>query len=193
MKLTDYLKKNKRSDPPRGTAGIESDWLEVGTVEVATGSLWAGDPYVCNAEDGCVVKVPKGTYSLEAKAMDFAGRKRVSRLRAYLKGVPDPALGKQVGETVTDTATMAVCDITALDKAIAGDYDGFQERVIDHDYKDCGIVQFEMTGPIRLPYVSTGFGDCGAPVYELRASGRRIGMELEFLPPGYTYEDIDEE
>src|SRR6266496_3124347 len=142
MKLTDYLKKSKQDFPPEGTKGVESDWLEAGSMEVITGSLWAGDPYVCNAEDGCVAKVPKGSYVLEAKAMDFAGRKRVSRLRAYLQGTKDPKLGKQIGETCTDTATMALCDIVALDKAIGGDNDKFQDKVMDHDYGDCGVVEF---------------------------------------------------
>jgi hypothetical protein len=193
MNLDDYLKKNKHDFPPVGTVGVESDWLDVGTsFEVTTGSLWAGDPYICNAEDGCVVKVPTGTYVLQAKAMDFAGRKRVSRLRVVLDGAEEPAVAKQVGETQTDVAVMAVCDIVALDEAIGGDNDRFQELVMDHNYKDCGIVEFEVKTPIAIPYVSTGFGDCGAPVFEVRSKGRLVGIELEFLPPGYAFSEEDE-
>src|SRR5262245_49451770 len=78
VRLADVLQKNNRGDQPAGTVAVESDWLEVGTLEVTTGSLWAGDPCVCNGEDGCVVKVPRGKYLVLAKSMDFAGRKRVS-------------------------------------------------------------------------------------------------------------------
>jgi hypothetical protein len=193
VKLGDYLKKNKQSDPPVGTVGVESDWMDTGTVEVTTGSLWAGDPFVCNAEDGCVVKVPPGVYALEARAMEFAGRKRVSRLRVYLQGTQEPALGKKVGETLTDTGMMAVCDIVALDQAIGGDYDRFNELVTQRDYKDCGVVQFEMKKPIAIPYASTAFGDGDATVFELKSGRRRVGMELEFLPPGYVFEGFEED
>jgi hypothetical protein len=193
MMLADYLKKNKHSDPPVGTVGMESDWLTLDTLEVATGSLWVGDPFVCNAEDGCVVQVPKGTYLVEAKAMDFAGRKRVSRLRVFLQGAKGLTLGKKVGETLTDTGLMAVCDIAAVDAAIAGDHDTFNDRVVNHNYKDCGTVQFVMNAPIQLPYVAPGFGDCDGPVYALRSNRRRVGMEVEILAPGYAYEDITRE
>lgn len=32
--------------------------------------------------------------------------------------------------------------------------------------------------------VSCGFGDGVWPVYELLADNRRVGIELEFIPPG---------
>jgi hypothetical protein len=190
MTLSEYLKKNRHSDPPAGTVGVETDWLALDTLEVPSGSLWVGDPYVCSAEDGCVVKVPKGTYSVEAKAMDFAGRKRVSRLRVFRRGATQLTLGKRVGETLTDTGLMAVCDIVALGEAVAGDNDAFNERVVNHNYKDCGTVRFTMSGPVELPYVAPGFGDCDGPVYGLRSGRRRVGIEVEILAPGYAYEDI---
>ena len=186
MKLADFLKENKRGDPPPGTAGVESDWLDVATVRVTTGSLWAGDPSVCNADVGCTVKVPAGEYAVQSKAMDFGGRKRVSRLRVVLDPAANPRLGKQVGETGTDTARMSICDIAALDDAIGGDDDRFQEQITAHDYKDCGVLKFRMKKIISMPYVSTGFGDGGFPVFELRSGRRRVGLELEFIPPNYV-------
>jgi len=194
VNLTDYLKQNKRGDPPPGTVGVEfPDWLDVAGLRVTTGSLWAGDPYVCNAEDGCVVKVPKGDYAVQAKAMDFAGRKRVSRLRVVLQTAENPALGDEVGEAGTDTARIAVCDIGALDAAVGSDDDQFQELVTAHDYKECGVVKFRLTRPVEMPYVSSGFGDGSGPVFELTAGRRRVGVELEFLRPGYVFEDPDDE
>ena len=53
-----------------------------------------------------------------------------------------------------------------------------------------------MKEPIAIPWVSTAFGDCEAPVFELKSGRERVGMELEFLAPGYVYrgfEDEDEE
>jgi hypothetical protein len=191
VKLADYLEKNKRGDPPVGTVGVESDWLEVGTFEVTKGSLWAGDPYVCNAEGGCVVKIPTGSYRVQAKGMDFAGRKLVSRMRVVHEAAGDPALGKEIGETGTDTAKIAVCDISALDAAIGGDNERFQELITEHDFKDCGIVEFKMKKPVSMPYVTTG-SDGGWPVFELRAGRRRVGIELEFMPPGFAFKDEDD-
>jgi hypothetical protein len=90
MNLANYLDKNRHDDPPKGTVGVESDWLPFCAIEVATGSLWAGDPSTANAEAGFVFQVPSGTYLLEARVMDFAGRKRISRLRVYLQGARAP-------------------------------------------------------------------------------------------------------
>jgi len=194
MKLADFLKKNKHNFPPDGTIGVESDWLDTGeSLDVTTGSLWAGDPYICNAEDGCVVKVPAGVYVLQAKCMDFAGRKCVSRVRVVLKETSEPVVGKRVGETQTDIGSMAVCDIVALDEAIDDDNDQFQELIIKKlTFKDCGVVRFKMKKPIALPYISTGFGDGVAPVFALRTKRRVVGMELEFLPSRYAFSDSDE-
>jgi hypothetical protein len=36
----------------------------------------------------------------------------------------------------------------ALDAAIAGDHDQFQDLVMSHDYRDCGIVQLQMKAAI---------------------------------------------
>src|SRR5204863_729713 len=103
----------------------------------------------------CVVEVPKGKYVLLAKAMDFDGRKRISRLRVVLEGVDEPRVGKEVGETSTDVALMAVCDIVALNEAIGGDNDKFQDLVMDYNYKDFGLAQLKMRTPISILYVST--------------------------------------
>lgn len=63
MKLVDYLKKDKQSFPPVGSVGVESDWMDAGELEITKGTLWAGDPIVCDADEGCLVKkVPNGVY-----------------------------------------------------------------------------------------------------------------------------------
>jgi hypothetical protein len=188
-----YLANNRHDDPPEGTVGMESDWLPFTTLNVTTGSVWAGDPWIANAEDGLVVRLPLGTYQLEAKVMDFAGRKRISRLRACLESAKAPVLGKEIGETGTDSAKMVVCDMGTLEASIGADDDRYRDLVMKHEYKDCGCIQFRMKKPIVLPYVSTGFGDGGAPVFVLKSGRRRVGLELEFLPPGYKVGDDEKE
>ena len=56
MTLREFLKGKGKLDK-----GACTEWLPFCTFEVKTGSLWAGDPYVPNAEDGCVAQVPPGT------------------------------------------------------------------------------------------------------------------------------------
>jgi hypothetical protein len=59
---------------------------------------------------------------------------------------------------------------------------------VNHSYKDCGTVRFTLSGPIELPYVAPGFGDCEGPVYGLRSGRHRVGLEVEILAPGYAFE-----
>jgi hypothetical protein len=148
---------------------------------------------MCNSEEGCFVKLPSGIYVLQAKAMDFAGRKRVSRLRVALQSAAKLVLGKQIGETGTDTATVAVCDIAALGASIGDDTDRFDELITQHEYKDCGVVELRKKNLIAIPYVSTGFGDGSFPVFELKSGRRRVGMEFEFIAAGYKYGEDDDD
>ena len=61
MKLSDYLSKKAKPSDPKAKG-----WLMLCTLDVPTGSLWAGDPHLANADDGCVVKVTPGRYVVEA-------------------------------------------------------------------------------------------------------------------------------
>jgi hypothetical protein len=80
-----------------------------------------------------------------------------------------------------------------VDDAIGDDRERFAELITQHAYEDCGVVEFRMKKPIAIPYVATGFGDDSYPVFELRSGRRRIGIEMEFLPPGFKYEDTDDD
>jgi hypothetical protein len=189
MTLSEYFKHSKPDLPPLGTAGTETHWLPVTSFRVSNGSLWAGDPYVVNAEAGILIDVPNGEYALEARGMDFAGRRVVSRIRAYLNTVQPHTVNQQIGDTCTDTGMIAVCDLRALNEAIQGQDDAFQDAVMNHNYQNCGLIQIHAGRGFDLPYVSTAFGDAGGKVFEIESGGIRVGFELEFLAPGYTYDE----
>src|SRR5713226_8482343 len=112
MNLKAYL--SKKSKAPRGKT---KDWLPFCTLDVTTGALWAGDPHLANAEDGYAVKVPRGKYVVEGIGLRFGRDRVVSRLRVRLESAPNAKVGKEVGDTGTDSAMIGVCDIRAFDKA----------------------------------------------------------------------------
>ena len=83
--------------------------------------LRAGDPHLANADDGCVVKVPRGKYVVEGIGLAWGRDRIVSRLRVRLEGAKNLKPGKEVGDTGTDSAMIGVCDSKAFDKAIGPD------------------------------------------------------------------------
>src|SRR5262249_22585570 len=125
MNLKDYLSRKGRA--ARGQA---SDWLHFCTLGVTSGSLWAGDPHLANADDGRVVKVPPGRYVVEGMGVASGRDRIVSRLRVRLESAKNPTLGKKLGDTGTDSAMIGVCDIKAFDKACGRDSgDEVQEAI----------------------------------------------------------------
>ena len=88
MTLEDYLRESTDEEPANGTVGVETDWMPVATLKVATGALWIGDPQFAWAEanegEGCVAEVPIGDYLVEAKGINFAGRRFVW----HIQGLP---------------------------------------------------------------------------------------------------------
>jgi hypothetical protein len=79
---------------------VESEWLDLCTMAVPSGSIWVGAPLFAwaeaQSEDGCVVEVPPGDYVVQARAFDFSGSKIVSRLRVVLKGCSSATLGAEI-------------------------------------------------------------------------------------------------
>src|SRR3954469_13286283 len=112
-----YFGKSKGSFPGVGVVGVESEWMDVGPLEVSAGSLWAGDPHLMDDERAPVIKVPKGTYRVQVKGMDFKGHRRTARVRAF-GGAGDPSPGKRRGQTATDSAWVGLCDYAAYRKAV---------------------------------------------------------------------------
>jgi hypothetical protein len=93
----------------------------------------------------------------------------------------DPKLGKEIGETGTDSAMIGVCDIGALDAALAQDSpDAVDEAIHAQVKKGFGIVKVTGRPGAVMPCVPTG-SDGSGPVYVLMAGGRRIGFQLAFI------------
>ena len=91
MRIDEFLKQSFVRRPEKGAAGEESDWLEFCDLQVVGKCIWVGDAnFVPHEADGFLVAVDPGCYSVTAKAIDFGGDKRVSRLRVCPQGAqPD--------------------------------------------------------------------------------------------------------
>jgi hypothetical protein len=177
MNLQDYLsKKGKTPD------GKTNDWLFFSKTDVKSGKLWAGDPNLPNADDGCVVEVPRGTYVVDGIGMDFHGDRVVSRLRVRLESAANPTLGDEAGDTGTDSCTIGVCDITAFGDAYTheGGADKVQEAIDSLEDESFGILKVPEFPDANMPFVPTG-SDGNGPVYALMSGGKCVGIELPFI------------
>jgi hypothetical protein len=176
MNLNDYL--SKKGKAPKGKT---KEWLHFCTLEVSTGSLWAGDPNLANADDGCLVKVPRGRYAVEGIGLASGRYRVVSRLRVRLESAKHPKLGKKLGDTGTDSAMIGVCDIKAFDKA-CGSASGaeVQEAIAARTGDGFGIITMKKFPGVVMPFVPTGSDGIG-PVIALMSGGKRVGIELPFL------------
>src|SRR5438874_8255237 len=128
MTIDEYWAKSKGRFPKAGVAGVESEWMDAGTLRVTEGKLWAGDPQMMDANHGCIVCAPKGIYRVQVKGMDFKGHKRSARVRAFLKSIAKPTLGKSFGQTGTDSGWIGLCDYPTYQKAVSATYAGEYAR-----------------------------------------------------------------
>jgi len=162
--------------------GHKTDWLPFCTLNVKSGSLWAGDPCLPNADDGCVVPVPPGTYRVEAIGGKLGRYRVVSRLRVVINSCSDPSLGEEVGEAGTDSAMIGVCDIAPFEDAYQkGAANLVQEAIASQTDDEFGILTVSGHPDLIMPFVPTGSDGTG-PVYGLVSEGRVIGIELDFAP-----------
>ena len=176
MNLKDYLSKKGKAQK-----GKTKDWLSFCTLDVTTGSLWAGDPRLPNAEDGCVVKVPRGRYVIEGIGLALRRDRLVSRLRVRLQSAKKPKLGKEVGTAGTDSAMIGVCDIKAFNKAIGSDSEEEVQEVIEAQTGDgFGIITIRKFPGTAMPFVPTGSDGIG-PVIALMSGQKCVGIELPFM------------
>jgi hypothetical protein len=159
-----------------------SEWMWYCELDVTTGSLWAGDPHLANADDGCVVEVPCGKYVVEGAGRSLEDDYRVvSKLRVRLQSALNPSVGDEVGDTGTDSAMIGVCDIRAFDAACAGDSgEGVQDAVESQTETGFGVIDLDQLPGAIMPFVPIG-SDGGGPVYSLMTGGECVGIQLEFI------------
>jgi hypothetical protein len=62
----------------------------------------------------------------------------------------------------------------------------FTRTVFDNHEEPVGVVRWEHAST-SIPYADGGFGDGTYSVYELRANGRSVGLEVEFIAHGEKY------
>ena len=189
MTLEEYLQDSRDELPPDGAVGTETEWLSVATLELTTGKLWIGDPQFAWAEanegEGCLIELPNGSYQVEAKGVDFAGSRFVSRIRVYRAGSTDIAVGDEIGEAGTDSAQIGVADQQALkaafDESCGDDVDAALDMLEENIDGAVGVFEPVPDGDGRLVFLPSGVGDGGGPVFELLEGRERVGIEHAFI------------
>jgi hypothetical protein len=176
MNLKDFL--SKKGKAPKGK---NINWLPFCKLNVTTGSLWVGDPLLANDSDGYLAKVSPGHYVVEGIGLASGRARIISRLRVRLESAKNPKLGKELGDTGTDSAMIGVCDIKAFDKA-CGPNSGeeVQEAIEAQTRDDFGIINFKKFPGAVMPFIPIGSDGSGS-VFALMSSGKRVGIELSFL------------
>ncbi|NBV25410.1 MAG: hypothetical protein EBS05_26285 [Proteobacteria bacterium] len=176
MNLRDYL--SRKGKAPKGKP---KGWLYFCHLDVSTGTLWAGDPNIADATDGCVVEVPSGKYVVEGIGKTFNAARLVSKLRARLECIENPVVGDAVGDTGTDSAMIGICDIKAFEAACGPDSgEEVQEAIESQTGTGFGIVTIEKFPGAVMPFVPTG-SDGSGPVFALISDGKCVGIELSFM------------
>lgn len=188
MKPDQYFGKSKGAFPAAGIVGSESEWMDMGTISVPNGMLWAGDLFAMDEDAGCSVKVAKGQYRVQIKGMDFKGHRRSSRVRAFLATESQPSLGAKCGEVSVDCGLMGLHDWTAFKKTVGAKYAQQYGREVMaatmEEIVDC--IGFTYAGKtFELAFLPPGMGDGTYPIYSLVATGKSVGVELELLPLGF--------
>jgi hypothetical protein len=155
------------------------DWLVLAEFDVRSGSLWAGDPFMANVEDGYVAPLRPGRYRLEIQRTNDDAE--IHRLRVVRGDIREPHVGVECGETGTDSASIAVCDLVWLDQLLP-DPDAVSAQ-IDAQLRgaEWGVAHLGPAGEVPLVYVATGSDGTG-PVFDLWHEGESIGFMLDFMP-----------
>ncbi len=181
--LTKFLAEANISQPKKGMVGVETDWKLLSKLTLKGGKFLVCDfQFIPSEKDGISVQAPPGIYTVEAKAIDFDGDRRISRLRVLQRG-KKPCIGKQLGDTWTDTAMTGICDLEILSKEWTAIGQDKAEEKLQEEYErgeDCGVFTLKSKGT-KVPFVSSGFGDGTFPIFELCDSEDRVGFEIEFI------------
>lgn len=188
--LKKFLGKKSKAKVSKGDLGQESEWLEFSAMNLKGKRLLICDAMYVPAEDnGLETKLSPGHYLIQAKVMSYGGDRRVSRLR-ILPPETEVKLGGVIGETGTDTALIAVCDLEVCAKASEALGEDKMEDICNDllDKGDnCGVMVLDKKTEAVAPYVSSGFGDGTFKVFKLLNNRKTVGVEIEFIKTGTPY------
>lgn len=190
MNFSDYLSEGRYGFPRKGAKGVESDWLDFGQIEVPIGSLWLGDATVVSPEEGYTLKVSPARYIIELKGIDLKGIRTFSRARVFAAGSKHFAVGAKIGEAITDSSIVGICDIAAMQAAVKkGNMEEFEMDLQNATAQAGTGIDTFLYGKKQfdLAYIVSGLGDGAFPVYSLKADSKVVGVEVEFLPPNYIH------
>jgi hypothetical protein len=97
-----------------------------------------------------------------------------------LQSAKSLTIGKELGETGTDSAMIGVCDIKVFEKACGRDPgDEVQDAIEAQTDGGFGIITLKKFPGAVVPFVPTG-SDGSGPVFALMSGGKRVGIELPF-------------
>ena len=132
--------------------------------------------------DGLVIDCAPGDYHLDARVMAYGDDARIARLRVARTGVAGRR-GPQLGETWTDTAQTAICDLDHFSAAWGTDDEASYARMEDAlaEGSSHGIAVLDAAAHAVAPFVTSGFGDGTFAVYDLVSDAGRAGFEVEFI------------
>ena len=173
----------------KGEVGKETDWMNLCELDLIGAQFLVVDAnFVPSAKDGILISSKPGKYQVQIKGIDFSGDRRVSRLKVFLQN-ESPTLGKQAGETWTDTAQTGIVDYESFSKAWGDDDDASYKKLQDklESAENFGVVKFDKSANAVMPFVSSGFGDGSFPVLELVTNGQVVGVEVEFISAEMEY------
>lgn len=189
MTLEQWWRKRATGKPRQGAHGQESDWLPFCTLELGGAEFLVVDAsYAPDRDEGITIKAPPGSYELQVKVVHYGRDRRVSRLRAALRGSA-PRPGRKLGEVRSDTGRTGVCDFRVFSRAWGQD-DEASYQTLSAAFRGAppfGIAALDKARGPFMPFVASGFGDGTFPVFALLEGKRRVGFEIEFIRPDATY------
>jgi hypothetical protein len=182
------LLEGRREAATPGARGTGAGPYDLALLTIGGRVLIADASFIPDEDQGIVVNVPAGTYTVRFAVLDYGADWRVSRL---LIGA-DPGLrrGAMIGRTWTDTGKTAICDPDVLGPAWGSDWEASYARIapaLEGD-EPIGVAEFDVALGAVIPFVESGFGDGEYPVRELVTSTEeRMGVEVQFIPPQRRY------
>jgi hypothetical protein len=191
LDLETYFSRDPEGRDPRlGHPGHLTGWMLWGPFDVRGRNVLIVDPHRGpDARQGVLLRLAPGEYDVSLKIMEFAGDRRVARLR-FARAGKRPRLGPELGQVACETARLGFCDheLAAPAWERLGEEEAFQRVETElRDSRLVGFVELDAAAEIAMPFVDTGLGDGSFPVYELLAADIRVGFEVELIRDGARY------